>query len=263
MPCGSCGQRARLKPSGRVERVLRELPRARACRLGQDGRQQMRVARAVVHLRPGRAQERPVQRELHPVAAQHPRTVVPVARRLQARAHRQQIFDGDGALDGVLRLRQFREVGDDRRLDAGYEAALDGDADQCRDDALRGGLDVGRTRRARAVVIALEDGRAAPVHQQAVQPRQFAGELERRREVWGRGRLCLPTRVDLAHQQRQHDRGNQGRRPQSDDGGTSHRLRDFNRKGCRVRRRWVRARRKPRPPSFSRRDRRGQRCAEK
>ena len=62
-----------------------------------------------------------------------------------------------------------REVRADRCLGARHQAAIDGDAHEGRDDALRHGLDVGGTSRARAVEVALEHDLAAPAREQAVQ----------------------------------------------------------------------------------------------
>ena len=121
---------------------------------------------------PGAREHRARQRMPHPVAARHPRAVVAIAGALEPRPHRQQVLDGDLALARVRILCQLRKVRDDRRVDIRDQAAIDGDADERGDDALRCRLDVGRPIAPRAVVIALEDDLAAAADEQAVQPRQ-------------------------------------------------------------------------------------------
>src|SRR5262249_34507768 len=74
----------------------------------------------------------------------------------------------------------FRKIGRDWRPNIGNQAALQRDADERRDDALGCRLDVGKTLRGYAVVVALEDQLTAPAHEKAVETREFLhGSVER------------------------------------------------------------------------------------
>ena len=139
MPCGSRGQRLTVNPSGVPRLLLREGPRRLFGRLRQDGGQEMRIARAVVHPHAGVGDRQPS----HPVAAAHPRAIVVETRRDQPRPHGQQILDRDTAFTQVGVTPELGKVGRDRLTHARNEAPLDGDADERRDDALRHRLDVG------------------------------------------------------------------------------------------------------------------------
>ena len=175
MPCGSCGQRARRDAERLRQRVLRELPRAGAGHLGEDRREQVRAAGAVLHRACRLAHDRLPKRVAHPVAALHPCAIVAAARRLQPRPHRQQILDGDRLLPAIGIAAQLGEVRDDRLPHALDEAAFDRDADERGDDALGGGLDVGRRARTNAAGVVLGDELAAPAHEQAAQLRELRG----------------------------------------------------------------------------------------
>ena len=111
-----------------------------------------------------------------PVRALHPRTVVPAARRLESGLHRQKILDRDGAL---LRIREVRKVLPDRLVQR-QQLPVRCDADERGDDALGHGLDVGRTRLAAAVEVALENDDAAMRNEKAVESWKLGGRLDRR-----------------------------------------------------------------------------------
>ncbi len=136
----------------------------------------MRVARVVVHLFAGRALHGAREQVVNPVGAAHPGTVTAVGFD-EARAHRQQVFNGDRALARIgARRDEVRKVGSDRRADARQKLAVDGDADQRGDDALRSRLHVGIAGGARAVEVTLEDRLTVLARQQAVKARHaFAG----------------------------------------------------------------------------------------
>jgi hypothetical protein len=169
----------------------------------------MRAAGAVVHRRARIGQEGTVQRVLHPVAALHPCAVVPVARGLQARTHRQQIFNRDLLLARIdFRVAQRGKVVGNRLPHALDLSALDGDPDERGDYALRRRFDVREARGARAVVVALDEELSPPAHEQTVGARKLRGGGNRagknRRPLRRRGGLRLDDR-----RQRQPEREHQ------------------------------------------------------
>jgi hypothetical protein len=170
------------------EGLLSELPRAAARDAREDRREQVRAARAVLHLGARLADDRLREDGAHPVAAAHPRAVILAARRLQTRPHRQEILDRDRLLARIRILPQLGKVGGDRDLDALDQAFLDRDADERRDDALRNRLDVGEPGRSDAARVMLRDELAAPADQHRAKLRQRGSS----REVYRRPLLrCL------------------------------------------------------------------------
>jgi len=92
---------------------------------------------------------------------------------------REQVEEGKDAPYDALRkelpkiLREFREIRLDGLVDALDEPALNGDAHEGRDDALRSGLDVGQPRRSGTSGVVLGDQLAAPADEQAAQLRKL------------------------------------------------------------------------------------------
>ena len=118
MPCGSAVHFASVKPSGFAScscancHVLVFVALVRIA----DSRCELPVLYSTRV--PGSSISGRAQHEAHPVRALHPRAVVPAARRLQPRSHRQQIFDRDVALPRLGIRRQLRKVVGDLLIDA-------------------------------------------------------------------------------------------------------------------------------------------------
>ena len=184
MPWGSRGHCASEKPSGFASHSLRQLPGAGLRRLGEDGRQQMAGAGAVLHAGAGLGDDRAIERVAHPVAAADPRPVVAAARRLEARPHRQEILDRDRQLAFVGGLLQLREPRDDWLAHALDEPLVDGDADERGNDALRRRLHVREARCAAPLRVILDDELAAPADEQAVELRQRGRGAGGARKIW-------------------------------------------------------------------------------
>ena len=163
--------------------------RALARRFRQDRREDVRRAGAVLHRRPRIADHRPVKRVAHPVRAGHPGAVFPPL----VDSSPDRIVSRCSMVIACLRGSgsfATRKPADDRLVDTRNQLALDGDADERRDDALRRGLDVRQPRRTVSFRVVLEGQLAAVADEQAVQTRQ------RRRGCARGGGVLLRTALD-------------------------------------------------------------------
>jgi hypothetical protein len=143
----------------------------------------MRIAGAVNHLRARRRDQRPAEREPHPVRTLHPCAIIAIARRLEARLHHQQLLDADAA----LRLGKIRKILRNRLLE-GKHLAIDRNADEGRDDAFRNGFNIRRRRLPPAVEVPFENDAAALRDDQAMEAWQlFRGRHGWREHGWRRG----------------------------------------------------------------------------
>ncbi len=150
----------------------------------------MRRAGGIEHVAAGRVDEGPGERRPHPVGRSDPAPVIGARGALQPRLHGEQVAERDlgEARVGVIRQVAAQQRGD-LLIGAFQHALVYGDADQRRDDALGGRLDVGRPVHRPAGKAAR--GEPAPVlhDEHGAQRREIAGAVEDGGEGVRRGGL--------------------------------------------------------------------------